>query len=71
MAFPGVGQHGDPVMSSWIIRSEAQEGVGWTGRSEKQECGGAGSGLGDGAEWEEQATQVCSGEHLRTPWHRE
>ena len=75
MAFPGIGQHGDPVMSSWIMRSEAQEGVGWTGGSEKQEhggChGGAGNGLGDGAEWEDQATPVCSGEHLRTPWHRE
>ena len=50
MAFPDIGQHADPVMSSW-------EGVGWAGRSEKQEHGdchrGAGSGLGDGAEWEE------------------
>lgn len=23
-----------------------------------------------GAEWEEQVTEVCSGEYLRTPWHR-
>lgn len=70
MAFPGIGQHDGLEMASWIVGSEAQEGV-WDGEEgQNQEHRGCHGGVGSGAEWEEQVTQVCSDEHLRTPWHR-
>lgn len=65
-------------MPAWSIQLEREvrspgRWLGWKERSENQHrgCqGGVASGLEGGAKWEEQVTEVCSGEYLRTPWHR-
>lgn len=66
MAFPGTGQHGGQLDNRVRCPGSC---LGWRGQSENQEhrnChGSVGSGLGGGAAWEEQATSVCSNEHLR------
>lgn len=68
MAFASIGQHASLESSAgeWGQKPRKVSGLEREVRKSAQGCpGGVASGLEGGAEWEEQVTQVCSGECLR------
>lgn len=57
-------------MSSWTVGSVALKGAWAEEGGQSSKCTEVVmGGVGSGAEWEEQATQICS-EHLSPPWPR-